>query len=145
MSRPDSTALLARAVMLLGRRLRAERPRSGVSLSGLSLLVTLHRMGAMPAASLARMEGLQPQSLSRLIAALEQDGLIRRHASEADRRLLVLEITERGRGELARDVAARQRWLAATIAERLTPDEAELLARAAPLLLRLAGAPSDEA
>ena len=51
----------------------------------------------MPAARLAKAERLQPQSLSRLIAQLERDGLIKRRPGEQDRRTLILEITAAGR------------------------------------------------
>jgi len=139
----DDTALIVRGVLRLGRRLRAERPRSSVSLSALGLLSTLHRIGPMPAARLAQAERLQPQSLSRLIAQLERDGLIRRHPGPEDRRTLILEITAAGRQVLSRDMAARRAWLEGAMRRVLVPGEREMLAHAAVAMLRLAGEGAD--
>lgn len=135
---PDDTALIVRGVLRLGRRLRSERPGSSVSLSALGMLSTLHRAGPMPAARLAQAERLQPQSLSRLIAQLERDGLIRRRPGQEDRRTLILEITGAGRQALSRDMAARRAWLEDAMRRVLVPGEREMLAHAAVAMLRLA-------
>jgi|SRR6185437_4517922 len=134
----DDTALIVRGVLRLGRRLRAARPDSTVSLSALGMLSTLHRRGPMPAVRLAQAERLQPQSLSRLIAQLERDGLIRRRPGKEDRRTLILEITAAGRQALSRDMTARRAWLEGAMRKVLLPGERELLAHAAVAMLRLA-------
>lgn len=134
----DDTALIVRGVLRLGRRLRSERPGSSVSLSALGMLATLHRAGPMPAARLAQAERLQPQSLSRLIAQLERDGLIQRRPGREDRRTLILEITGAGRQALSRDMAARRAWLEGAMRRVLVPGEREMLAHAAVAMLRLA-------
>ena len=134
---PDDTALIVRGVLRLGRRLRSERV-GAVSLSALGMLSTLHRAGPMPAARLAQAERLQPQSLSRLIAQLEREGLIKRRPGEKDRRTLILEITAAGRQILSRDMAARRAWLEGAMRRVLVPGERELLAHAAVAMLRLA-------
>jgi DNA-binding MarR family transcriptional regulator len=133
----DDTALIVRGILRLGRRLRAERPGT-VSLSALGLLSTLHRVGPMPAARLAQVERLQPQSLSRLIAQLEREELIKRRPGEQDRRTLILEITAAGRQVLSRDMAARRAWLEDAMRRVLVPGEREILAHAAVAMLRLA-------
>jgi DNA-binding MarR family transcriptional regulator len=125
-------------VLRLGRRLRAERPDSGMSLSALGMLSTLHRSGPMPATRLAQIERLQPQSLSRLIAQLDRDGLIKRRPGREDRRMLLLEITTAGRRALSRDIAARREWLEEAMRKVLQPGEREMLAHAAIAMLRLA-------
>jgi DNA-binding MarR family transcriptional regulator len=134
----DDTALIVRGVLRLSRRLRSERPDSGVSLSALGMLATLHRTGPMPAARLAKAERLQPQSLSRLIAQLERAGLIERRPGEQDRRTLILEITAAGRKALSRDMTARRAWLEEAMRGVLMPGEREMLAHAAVAMLRLA-------
>lgn len=133
----DDTALIVRGVLRLGRRLRSERG-GAVSLSALGMLSTLHRVGPMPAARLAQAERLQPQSLSRLIAQLEREGLIKRRPGEKDRRTLILEITAAGRQALSRDMAARRAWLEGAMRRVLVPGEREMLAHAAVAMLRLA-------
>jgi DNA-binding MarR family transcriptional regulator len=134
----DDTALIVRGVLRLSRRLRSERPDSTVSLSALSMLSTLHRSGPMPAARLAQAERLQPQSLSRLIAQLDQEGLIKRQPGKEDRRTLILEITEAGRRALSHDMTARRAWLEGAMRKVLVPGEREMLAHAAVAMLRLA-------
>ena len=139
---PD-VALLTRAVLRLGRRLRAERPFSApagpsITLSSLGLLATLHREGPMPAARLAEAERLQPQSLSRLIPRLEADGLLRRTVGRTDRRTLVLAVTAAGRRAVRDDIAARRAWLERAMGESLSKPERERLREAAELMLRLA-------
>jgi DNA-binding MarR family transcriptional regulator/uncharacterized glyoxalase superfamily protein PhnB len=133
------SALIARAVLRLGRRLRGVRPESSVSLSALALLTTLARLGPMPAVQLAREEKLQPQSLTRLLAQMEAEGLIVREENPADRRALVTAITREGRAVVARDLAARRAWLDQAMDMALTPDERTRLAAAAPLMLKVAG------
>jgi len=139
----DDTTLIVRGVLRLSRRLRSERPASTVSLSALSLLSTLHRSGPMPAARLAQAERLQPQSLSRLIAQLDRDGLIKRRPGQEDRRTLILEITEAGRRALSHDMTARRAWLEGAMRRVLVPGEREMLAHAAVAMLRLANEGAD--
>src|SRR5215469_2567786 len=134
----DDTALIVRGILRLGRRLRAERPDTSVSLSALGMLSTLHRLGPMPAAHLAKAERLQPQSLSRLIAQMDRDGLIKRRPDEHDRRTLILEITPAGRQALSRDMTARRAWLEDAMRRVLLPAERAMLAHAAVAMLRLA-------
>ena len=134
----DDTTLIVRGILRLSRRLRAERPDSSVSLSALGMLSTLHRMGPMPAARLAKAERLQPQSLSRLIAQMDSEGLIKRRSDEHDRRTLILEITPAGRQALSRDMTARREWLEGAMRRVLQPGERALLAHAAVAMLRLA-------
>jgi DNA-binding MarR family transcriptional regulator len=140
----DDTALIVRGVLRLGRRLRSERPASTVSLSALSVLSTLHRSGPMPAARLAQAERLQPQSLSRLIAQLDRDGLIQRRPGKEDKRTLILEITEAGRRALSHDMTARRVWLEGAMRKVLVPGEREMLAHAAVAMLRLANEGAEE-
>ncbi len=136
--KPADVVLIAKAVLQLGRRLRAERPNPSVTLSALGLLARLHQLGPMPAAALARAERLKPQSLSRLIATLDADGMIAREPDPIDRRALLIAITPEGRRALKRDMDARRDWLEAAIAARLTEAERARLTEAAALMLRLA-------
>lgn len=131
-------ALILKAVLSLGRRLRSQRPHGTPGLSTMSILGTLSRLGPMPAARLAEEEGLQPQSLSRIIAALDASGLIERRRSERDRREILLSVTPAGRRALSDDLAARRAWLKAAVAGTLTEEERQRLAEASELLLRLA-------
>jgi DNA-binding MarR family transcriptional regulator len=134
----DDIAAILRGVLWLGRRLRAERQPSGVSLSGIGLLSSLHRLGPMSAVRLADVEGLQAQSLSRLIASLERAGCIERRRSETDRREIVIALSPRGREALAEDMRGRRLWLEQAMAQALDETERETLLHAAGAMLKLA-------
>jgi DNA-binding MarR family transcriptional regulator len=134
----NTSRAIVRAVLQLGRRLRAERPASSVSLSQLGVLATLHRMGAMPAARLAEHEGLQPQSLTRVIAEMQVAGLIARRRSTTDRRALIIELSRKGTMVLAHDIRARRAWLERAMAVALTTTERTLLKLSAELMLKVA-------
>lgn len=139
-----ATSIL-RGVLALGRRLRAERPATAVSLAAIGLLATLRRRGPMPAARLAAEERLQPQSLTRLIADLEARGWIARTRSLADRRLISIALTGEGRAVLLEDLRVRRRWLAQAMAATLTDAERDALVEAAAAMLRLAAFEADAA
>jgi DNA-binding MarR family transcriptional regulator len=138
----DPAALLLRSILALSRRLRAERPGTSLSVSGLSILGSLNRLGPLIATQLAAEERLQPQSLTRLVAALEQDRLITRTRSEVDRREITIAITTKGRKMLLNDMAARHAWLEITMATALTTTERQTLISAATIMLKLASYPS---
>ncbi|HUK02806.1 MAG TPA: MarR family transcriptional regulator [Steroidobacteraceae bacterium] len=140
----DDSRLIVRAVLQLGRKLRSVRPSRSVSLSTLSILGTLHRFGPMAAVTLAQRERLKPQSLTRLLAAMQRQGLILRRRSETDRRAHFILITAKGRRALGRDVRARRRWLDAAMSTQLRPDERAQLAGAAALMLRLVAFDTDD-
>jgi len=136
----EASGSVRRAVGALGRRLRAERPESGLNATQLSLLGQLDRKGSLSAAQLAALERVQPQSLTRVLAELIDGGLVSRRPDVADGRRLLLDITGGGRELLARDMQPRDAWLAKAMAE-LTVTERELLHLAASLMERLADAP----
>jgi DNA-binding MarR family transcriptional regulator len=117
-----------------------ERPEREVSSAELSVLGLLHRRGPMSAGELAWAERVQPQSLTRTLAALEERGEIRRRPDPADRRRSVLSITEAGSQVLFADVAQRDSWLAMAMADELSPAETQLLMMAGELMERLAEA-----
>jgi DNA-binding MarR family transcriptional regulator len=134
----SDAALIARGVLRLARRLRVEAPAGGLSSGALGLLATLHREGPMPGVALAEAEGLQPQSLTRLLASLVASGMIERTPDPADRRNLIIAITRDGRRALRTAMQARRRWLHDALADRLSGDERDTLIAAAELMLRLA-------
>ncbi|MEV0375585.1 MarR family transcriptional regulator [Streptomyces sp. NPDC050636] len=132
------TADLARqtrdSVSALARRMRQERPSHGLGLTSTSVLSHLVRTGPLSPKELATREGVQPQSLTRQLAALEERGLITRRPHEHDRRQVIVEITEVGRQLVETDRQMRDQWLAKAMAKRLTPVEREVLAAANKLL-----------
>lgn len=127
------------AVVRLNRRLRAQRLSTSVSLTQLSALSTLHKCGAMTPGQLAAKEGVQPPSMTRVIASLEEDGLVTRRQHPTDGRQSIIEPTRAGLDLLHEEVSARERWLDKRLAE-LTGDERETLSRATAIIDRMAGA-----
>ena len=131
---------LRRANTLLQRRLRGLRSPHGVSGSKLMALAHLFRAPApLTAVDLARLDGLQPQSLTRIIAELHDAGLLSRRPDPGDKRQVLLEITPAGRALLAADARRQTVWLADAMAARLTPTERALLGMAAGLVEKLVG------
>ena len=134
----EPVSLLLRGIMSLSRRLRTERPPGSLSLSGLGILGTLHRRGALVATQLAIEERLQPQSLSRLLVDLERARLIARTRSKLDRREIQITLTEKGRQALIEDMSARRAWLNNTLDCALTAAERKTLLAASLIMLKLA-------
>jgi DNA-binding MarR family transcriptional regulator len=128
------------AVSRLASRLRAEQPGSERPLTRLaaSVLANLRHSGPMTVTALAAIEGLQPQSLTRVLHALEHEGRLVREPDERDRRAQRIVITEDGRAALKEHVRDGNRWLAQALQETLTPAERDVLRVAAGLLLQLA-------
>jgi DNA-binding MarR family transcriptional regulator len=129
------------SVSRLARRLRVERSEpgpDGVTLSGtqLAALAALERHGEMTPGELAEREKVQPPSMTRVIAALSDWGLVTRAPHATDRRQVVLTVTPAGRDLVTRTRRRREAWLAKRLAE-LTPQERAALRAAAPVLEKL--------
>ena len=125
------------SLMRLTRRLRAERPDQGLSLTHLAVLGTLDRHGPMTLGELAAMEKVQPPSMTRTAGSLEERGLVERLPSPTDKRQVLVQISREGRCLLREDRRRRDAWLAGRL-ESLTADERAALAVVAPILDRLA-------
>jgi DNA-binding MarR family transcriptional regulator len=125
------------AVVRLNRRLRAQRADSALTLSQLSALSCLHKAGSMTPGELAAKEGVQPPSMTRVIAALEDNGLVVRRAHPTDGRQAIVEVTESGKARIEEEVTIRERWLDQHLAE-LDAEELAVLSRAAEIIDRLA-------
>ncbi|WP_222107224.1 MarR family winged helix-turn-helix transcriptional regulator [[Actinomadura] parvosata] len=126
-----------RAVTGLARRLRAERPSGALSGNKVSVLGHLYRHGPSTPTQIAIAEHQQLQSLTRVFAELEEQGLIARRPSPLDRRASMLDLTPEGREVLIRDMGARDTWLA-TAMEGLSETEIQVIGLAATLLAELA-------
>ncbi len=136
-----STALRI-SVSRLARRLRVERQAEGLaSLSDtqLAALAVLEKHAAMTPGELADHEKVQPPSMTRVIAMLEERGLVMRAPHPTDRRQVVLTVTEEGRALVVQARRRRDAWLSKRLKE-LTPDERAVLRAAAPVLEKLSQA-----
>ena len=117
------------------RRLRAEHT---FSISHAAVLGRLDREGAKTASELAVAERVRPQSMAQTISELAADELVVRRPDPADKRQTLIELSELGRETLVRERSRREGFLAEAIANGFTPAEQKILARAVPLLGRIA-------
>ena|SRR2546428_2187595 len=124
------------SVVRLNRRLRAQRADSSVTLTQLAALSTLKAHGPLTPGELAAHEKVQPPSMTRVLAALEERGLVVRRPHPTDGRQALVELTGAGRELLAREVRMREAWLSRRLAE-LTADEREVLRAASAVIDKL--------
>jgi DNA-binding MarR family transcriptional regulator len=120
----------------LNRRLRQARPIGDLTLTQLSALISLELAGALSPRELADVERIQPPTLTRIVAKLEQRGLVQRAPHPTDGRQVILSTTDAGRAVVVENRRQRDEWLAKGLAT-LSPDERETLRRAAEILDRL--------
>src|SRR2546429_2148610 len=71
------------ALARLARRLR-KHELAGLTPTQLAALATVERSGPMRLGDLAAAEGIAPSTLTRLVTALEESGLVRRPAQPRD-------------------------------------------------------------
>jgi len=126
------------AAIHLLRRLRREDTASGLSAPRLSALsVIVFGGGPITLGQLAAAEQVRPPTMTRLVNALEADGLVVRERDPADGRVTCLRASTKGQALLkagrSRRVAALARQLGG-----LGGKDRDVLARAATLLERLA-------
>ncbi len=129
------------SVSRLARRLRAQRATAGLteavlSETQLAALSALEVHQAMTPGELADHEKVQPPSMTRVIAVLEERNLVLRSPHPTDRRQVILTVTEEGRGVVQRVRRRKDAWLARRLAE-LTDAERATLRAAVPILEKL--------
>jgi len=148
MSRPRAAPpdpLLAAADRLhsasihLLRALRREDAAAGIGPAQLSALSVLVFAGPRTLTDLARAEGVSPPTMSRIVAALEDTGLLRRVAVPEDARASKLVPTASGRRLMQQGRRRRIAALAMRL-RRLSPKEQADLEALLPLFERVARA-----
>ena len=128
------------AAIHLLRRVRKVDEESGLSAARLSALSVLVFGGPTTIGELARVEQVSPPTMTRLVQALERDGLVAREAHEEDGRAIRLRATHEGRSILERGRERRVAELAALL-EPLPADELRALGEAAETIESLLGRP----
>jgi DNA-binding MarR family transcriptional regulator len=139
----DATALAARlrlGVTRLARRLRQEA-EAGVTPSMLSALSSAERQGSLTMRDLCHAEQVQPPTMTRIVAALVEAGLVVREQDPADGRVAWVTVTAEGRRLLERSRRRKEAYLAKSL-RSLEPEELRTLEAAAEILERLTDAPS---
>jgi DNA-binding MarR family transcriptional regulator len=121
----------------LSRRLREETRPGNLTASQLSAVGRLDRDGPATVTTLARAEGVRPQSMGATIAVLEAEGLVTGTPDPADGRQTIYALTAECKRMLKASRAAREDWLFRAIQAKLTAREQERLGSAVELLQRL--------
>lgn len=135
---PSALAQDLRALVgKLKRRLRDQAGVGDLTPSQASVLLRLESDGPATTSGLARAEGMRPQSMASVIAALESAGLVSGMPDPMDGRQTLLSLTEACRRWIEDGRAARQDWLTRALEAQLSPEELGEVARAVVLLRRL--------
>ncbi|MGA2814521.1 MAG: MarR family transcriptional regulator [Candidatus Acidiferrum sp.] len=116
------------AIRLL-RMVRVQDSASGVAPARLSALSVIVFGGPMSLRDLARAEQVRPPTMSRIVDALEAQGLARRRADQRDHRAVQIAATKKGIALLMEGRKRRVQFLASYLS-RLSRTELAHIARA---------------
>jgi DNA-binding MarR family transcriptional regulator len=122
-------------VIRLYRRLRLQS-LAGISPAQASALGSVNRLGTPTLGELAAVEQVQPPTMTRLAAQMEEAGLLVRLADDADRRMVRVKVTPAGRRMVERIRRLERDYLAAQLA-RLAPDQQRAVGQLVDLLEEL--------
>jgi DNA-binding MarR family transcriptional regulator len=134
----ETTSIAAHLRVVIARTARRLRQEAGddLSPSQAATLATIERRGPLTPSEVARCERIQRPTATRVLARLEDAGLIARAADPADGRSSLVSITDEGRALLERLRTRKDLFLARRLDE-LEPGEIATLERAADILERV--------
>jgi DNA-binding MarR family transcriptional regulator len=146
MTEPSSDVLelaarLRLATARLARQLR-QQAGAGLSPSQQSALAAIDLHGPLTLGRLAKIEQVAPPTVTKVVARLEEDGLVARTVDDSDRRIVRVSITTTGRRRLEHSRNRRNAWLARRL-RTIDPEQRRHLDAALPLLEHLAAAPEE--
>jgi DNA-binding MarR family transcriptional regulator len=121
----------------LKQRLREHGGGNDLTPSQISVLLRLENDGSATVSSLARVEGMRPQSMSAIVTPLQEAGLVSGAPDPIDGRQTLMSLTPKCLKQLQEGRAARQDWLTTTISQKLSAQEQEKLQTTLELLARL--------
>lgn len=123
----------------LYRRFRSERPEGALGDTALEVLTRLFKNGPQTLTELSRHDGVSPASMSQTVNRLTEGGYAVRRPDPDDRRKVLFSTTEAGDAIARAAREQRNAWLEARL-DSLDESERQTVARAAAILLRIAGA-----
>lgn len=132
----ETAANVHAAVSSFVRRLRCVPPPAGLSWPRTSALALVVKHPGLTMSQLADAESVAMPTMTRIVDALERQGLISRRWDRADRRSVSLVATAKGRSLLERARGERIAVVARALAQ-LEPDDVERLKGGAEVLARL--------
>ena len=118
-------------------RVREHGNGNDLTPSQTSVLLRLEKDGSATVSSLARAEGMRPQSMSAIVTPLQESGLVSGAPDPSDGRQTLMSLTPKCLKWIQEGRAARQDWLTTTISQKLSLHEQEQLQSALELLTRL--------
>jgi len=137
----DLAPRLRMTVMRLSRRLRQHAPED-ITPSQLSALAVIVRDERLTLSQLAEAERVQPPTITRIVDMLEQRGLATRTVSPDDRRVTLVAASPQGRA-LVESIRRRRDAYLARHLRALSPEDLEVLTRAAELLQQFIEDPAE--
>ena len=124
------------AIARLARLLRQQMTDGSVTVSMLSALASVERLGQVTLGELAAVERVQPPSMTRIVGRLEELDLVAREVDAGDRRVARVRVTAEGARFLKRNRTLRNVFLAERM-KTLTTVEVIALEQALPVLEKL--------
>lgn len=131
-SEAELASRLRLAVTRLGRRLRTQLPGE-LSPSQLATLASVERLGPLTLGELSTAERVKPPTMTKIVACLEEQGLVSRTVDQSDRRVARVEATAAGLAFLDDSRQQKDAYLARRL-RSLTEDDRTVLERAAAVL-----------
>jgi DNA-binding MarR family transcriptional regulator len=122
----ETAARLRIAVARLARQLRQSSP-GGLSPSQWAALATVEERESVRIGDLADAEGVSAPTATRLVASLEDAGLLSRTTDPADRRTAYVALTDQGRSKLEWARSVRTASLAHRLSEMPAADVRRLV------------------
>jgi DNA-binding MarR family transcriptional regulator len=119
------------------QRLREHGRHSDLTPSQISVVLRLEKDGPATVSSLARTEGMRPQSMSAVVSPLQESGLVRGAPDPSDGRQTLITLTAKCQKLLEEGRTASQDWLTSRISQKLSAQEQQKLQAAIALLERL--------
>jgi len=133
----DEAARLRIVLARLARRLRPTTAAGSLTTTDVEVLSTVARRGPVRLSDVAALAGLNPTMLSRIVAKLEELGLLERLGDEADRRVSLVRVTPVG-SALHERVRSERTDVLSTELSSLPPAARRSLSNALPALELLA-------
>jgi DNA-binding MarR family transcriptional regulator len=119
------------------RHLHEQGQRGDLTPSQISVVLRLEERGPATVSSLARVEGMRPQSMSAVMAPLQEAGLVDGSPDPDDGRKILMALTPKCLKWLKQGRATRQDWLTKRISQKLSAGQQEKLHAALGLLTKL--------
>ncbi|WP_410569506.1 MarR family winged helix-turn-helix transcriptional regulator [Amycolatopsis sp. cmx-4-61] len=134
----ESAGWIRGVVGQLHRRLRHVDNAGILTPSQSAVLHRLHREGPATQGELAAAEHVRQQSMAATLGVLDELGYLARTPDPADRRRVVISLSDAGRDTVRGIQQNRDEWLAQALLDELSPAELDAVTRALPLLQRVA-------